>query len=99
MYTLDIYGSGICQSSGISKYNESSTVDAVEKSFHRDEKCERRAIRSEMARCAIQQQKLRTLPIKQRTELLTEELTTYLNKGWLLAKELRSRKMLIARTQ
>jgi len=60
---------------------------------------EREAIRSEIAKLAVQPHKLRmTTPRK--TKLVTEEeLTAYLNKGWQLAKELRSGKMLIARAE
>jgi len=57
---------------------------------------ERDTLRSEIAKLAIHPQKLR--PGHQKTKLVTEEeLTTYLNKGWQLAKELRSGKMLIAK--
>jgi len=44
----------------------------------------------------VHPQKLR--PGHQKTKLVREEqLTTYLNKGWQLTKELRSGKMLIAK--
>lgn len=53
-------------------------------------------MRSEIAKLAIHPQKLR--PGHQKTRLVTEEeLTSYLNKGWQLTRELRSGKMLIAR--
>lgn len=56
---------------------------------------ESEALRSEIAKPAIHPQKKRSALGK--TKLVTEEeLTTYLNKGWQLAKELRSGKMLIA---
>jgi hypothetical protein len=38
-------------------------------------------------------------PLVRRYNATEEELTTYLNKGWQLAKELRSGKMLIARAR
>ncbi len=59
---------------------------------------EKDAIRSEIAKLAVHPQKLRTGSIGGKTKLVTEEeLTTYLNRGWQLAKELRSGKMLIAK--
>ena len=58
---------------------------------------EKEALRSEIAKLAIHPQKLR--PGHQKTKLVAEEeLTSYLNKGWQLTKELRSGKMLIARS-
>jgi len=59
---------------------------------------EKDAIRSEIAKLAVHPQRLRMTHIQQKTKLVAEEeLTTYLNKGWQLTKELRSGKMLIAR--
>jgi len=49
---------------------------------------------------AVQPQKTRIMPKNQKTRLVTEEeLTSYLNKGWQLSKELRSGKMLIAKAK
>lgn len=57
---------------------------------------EKEAIRSEIAKLAINPQKLR--PGDRKTKLVAEEeLTSYLNKGWQLTRELRSGKMLIAK--
>jgi hypothetical protein len=57
---------------------------------------EKEAIRSEIAKLAVHPQKLRSTHGK--TKLVSEdELTSYLNKGWQLAKELRSGKMLISK--
>ena len=59
---------------------------------------EKEAIRSEIAKFTVHPQKMRMIPTNQKTKLVTEEqLTIYLNKGWQLAKELRSGKMLIAK--
>jgi len=56
---------------------------------------EKDTLRSEIAKLAINPQKLR--PGQQKTKLVAEEeLTSYLNKRWQLTKELRSGKMLIA---
>ena len=60
---------------------------------------EKEALRSEVAQLAIHPQKIRMMQTSKKTKLVTEEqLTTYLNKGWRLAKELRSGKMLIAKS-
>jgi hypothetical protein len=59
---------------------------------------EKEAIRSEIARFTVQPQRLRPSQIGGKTKLVEEEeLTSYLNKGWQLTKELRSGKMLIAK--
>jgi len=57
---------------------------------------ERNMITSEIQKIALYPHKHLGTLVKRKTKLVTEgELTAYMNRGWQLAKELRSGKMLI----